>query len=174
MASRLFVWDVSASLDCGYDRADGQDWGAELRGSRRSPRFWADCECRTCLVKPMGHKWSIDLRKWSQPNMRFCFKNRIRDSLMSWASWGFAKLNWTREFLLTFHFTLTFCFTHVLVEFVTMCKSPLRQTKSSSTSTDHTVQSTFVLWTKSMGQSQLPGPSCPPPTCDSKAVLWDR
>lgn len=126
------------------------------------------------LWNPWGKSEALVSENDPNPTWGFALKNRVRDSLMSWASWGFAKLNWTREFLLTFHFTLTFCFTHVLVEFVTMCKSPLRQTKSSSTSTDHTVQSTFVLWTKSMGQSQLPGPSCPSPTCDSKAVLWDR
>lgn len=153
--------------DCCYHRANGQDWEAELRENRR-PSSGVTVSVVAALWNPWGTSGSLGLRKWLQPNRRFSFKKRVREVLMCWASWGFAKLNWTREFLLTFHFTLIFCCIHVLVEFVTTCKFPLRQTKCSSTSTDHTVQSTLVLWTKSTCQSLLPGLFCPSPMCDSK------
>lgn len=206
MGSRLFIWDVSASLSpvppvksiswqtepgdafLSIGLSEGLGWntagwniqiivitGQMARTERQSSGrtgghqgSGVTVSVVAALWNPWGTSGSLGLRKWLQPNRRFSFKNRVRDFLMSWASWGFAKLNWTREFLLTFHFTLTFCFIHVLEKFVTTCKFPLRQTKSSSTSTDHTVQSTCVLWTKSTCQSWLPGLSCPSPTCDSK------
>lgn len=155
MGSRLFIWDVSASIHCGCHRADGQDWEAELRGGGHQ-KSGLTVSVVPALWNPWGTSGSIGLRKWSQPKRMFCFNNRIRNSMMSWASWGFAKLNWTREFLLTFHFTLIFCFIHVLEEFVTTWKFRPKQTKSSSTSRDHTVQSTLELWTKSTCQLWLP------------------
>lgn len=142
--------------------------GQSSRGNRRPPRRLGDRLSRTCLVKPAGCGWKHWSQKINPTQEQVLLYNRVRVSLRSWASWGSAKLNWERKVLLTFRFI------HGLKEFVTMCKTPLRQTKICFTQQHRPHCLEYVC---ALGQVYILGMTsrlcCSSPTSDSKGVIQD-